>query len=308
MTKLIEWGKSHKVILLLGLIVLFLLFRDASPIPLSIGSRSWANRFGQPEIALPAAEMAVGMGGPSLGKVMSPLPPYGRDIAPTTISDRMVTKDTSLSLKVDDVAKMIADIESKSKEFGGYLIDSNLSVPEGASSGQISVRVPADKRAEALSAIKLLGIKVVSEYVVGQDVTDQYVDNGERLRILESTKSKFETILAEAKTVNDMLNVQQQLLSLQQQIDTIRGQQKFLEGSTSLSRITIYLSTDELALPYAPDTSWRPGVVFKEAVRSLILNVREAGTVLIWIAVYTPVWLVVLLIGYAIYRKRLAVK
>jgi hypothetical protein len=92
------------------------------------------------------------------------------------------------------------------------------------------------------------------------------------------------------KNVSDMLNVQRELLNVQQQIDAIKGQQAYLEGSAKLTRISVYLSTDELALPYAPDDSWRPSVVLKEAIRSLILNVRGILNALIWIAVFFPFW------------------
>jgi len=45
---------------------------------------------------------------------------------------------------------------------------------------------------------------------------------------------------------------------------------KYFEQSAKLTKITVYLSTDELSLPYAPTNQWRPLVIVKEAFRSLI--------------------------------------
>jgi len=214
-----------------------------------------------------------------------------REVAPSESTNRLVIQDTSLSLQVDNVESKIKEIESKTTEMGGFLINSNLSKPNGVGSGTISVRIPEGKRDEAMELFKVMAVKVVSENVSGTDVTDQYTDLQAQLEVLQKTKVKFEEILDKAYTVNDLMNVQQQLISLQQQINSVKGQQKYFEQSAKLSKITIYLSTDDLALPYAPTNEWRPAVVFKEAVRSLINNIRGLGNMLIWVAVFSPLWI-----------------
>lgn len=229
---------------------------------------------------------------------------YGRQVAPSESADRLVIQDTGLSLQVKDVVKTIDEIETKTKEYGGFLINSRLSKPEGAASGNISVRVPEDKRKEAMAAYKNMAVKVVSESVNGTDVTDQYTDLQARLDVLLKTKMKFEDILDRATAVKDLLDVQQQLISLQSQIDNVKGQQKYYEQSAKLSKITIYLSTDELALPYAPTNEWRPVVVFKEAVRSFVGAIRNIGNLIIWSVVYSPIIVPIFFVIRYIKRKR----
>jgi len=132
---------------------------------------------------------------------------------------------------------------------------------------------------------------VVSETVSGRDVTDEYVDIEARVATLLKTKAKFEEILAKAEKVQDILEVQRELINLQDQIDNFKGQQNYLEKSAQVSRVTIYLATDELALPYVPAEVWRPQVIFKQAVRSLIVVLRKMGTLIIWLGVYSVIWL-----------------
>lgn len=244
-------------------------------------------------------------GMPAMDSIARPsiLPPFPSQVPPTDEVNRMVIKDTSLSLKVKDVAHTVSEVERISVSLGGHLVNSHVSVPEGASTGTISVRVPSERRADALTQFKGLAVKVVSESVSGTDVTDQYVDYEERLRVLESTKAKFEAILEEARTVSEMLNVQRELLNLQSQIDQIKGQQQYLSQSAKLSHITLYVSTDELALPFSPDQPWRPAVVFKTAVRSLVMHLRGLASLLIWAVVYSPVWLTGLVLLYILRKK-----
>ena len=243
---------------------------------------------------------AVGFSAPA-AKMMN----FSSSVAPTESSNRIVIQDTSLSLQVKDVSAEIKTIETTTKGLGGFLVNSYLSKPDSAASGNITVRVPETKRAEAMESFKKLAVKVVSESVSGDDVTDQYVDLQAQLDVLTMTKLKYEDILRQAAKVSDLLEVQQQLTSLQQQIDSVKGQQKYYEQSAKLSKISIFLSTDELALPYAPTNEWRPAVVFKEAVRSMLSSLRGLGNLAIWSFVYIPIIVPILGIIW-IYKKRQA--
>lgn len=230
-----------------------------------------------------------------------------REAPPTESQDRLVIKNTNLSLVVKDVSKTISQIESLAKSFGGFLVDSSLNKPESAANGTITVRVPQDKLSEALNEYKNLAVKVVSESVYGQDVTDEYVDLEARLEVLNKTKTKFEEIMDKAYAVQDLLSVQRELINLQSQIDSIKGQQKYYTQSAKLSKITVYLSTDELALPYAPTNQWRPLVVIKQAVRSLIADFQHLANAIIWLVVYSPIWVPLFLL-FLFFKKRLKPK
>lgn len=243
-----------------------------------------------------------GFVGDSIG--MERTMPVAREVAPVENTDRLVVRDTSMSLQVKDVPEAINRIERLAVEKGGFLVDSSLSKPEGAASGNITVRVPENKRPEAMAEFRSLAVKVVSENVLGTDVTDQYVDNESRLEVLNKTKAKFEEIMARAVTVQDLLEVQRELINLQEQIDSLRGQQKYLEQTAKLTKITVYLSTDDLALPYTPDSSWRPAVVFKYAVRSLMVTLRKAGSLVIWLGVYSVVWVPIVGVGWMMKKRR----
>lgn len=228
---------------------------------------------------------------------------FRSEAAPVETKDRLVIKDTSMSLLVKNVPESISKVEETAKSFGGYLVDSYLSKPEESANGHITIRVPETKRSEALVAFKNLAVKVVSESVSGNDVTDEYVDLEARLAVLNKTKIKFEEIMDKAYSVNDLLNVQRELINLQSQIDSLKGQQKYYEQSAKLSKIMVYLSTDELSLPYAPDNSWRPAVVFRTAVRSLVSNLRSLANLIIWIVVYLPLFAPAVILFVFIRRK-----
>lgn len=231
------------------------------------------------------------------------MPPIYNEPTPTDSVDRMMVTDSSLSLLVTSVRDTIDKISTLAKESGGYLVNSNLSEPEGAATGNITIRVPSDKRDAVLVNIRAAGLRVVDEHTSGYDVTDQYTDIEAQLTTLRTTKTKFEGLLADATTVQDSLSVQRELMNLQRQIDSYVGQQKYLEGNAKLSRIAVSLSTDELSLPYAPEQPWRPQAVFRTAVRSLLGSLRGLVSILIWLGVYSPIPLVIALV-FSWYKRR----
>ncbi len=284
--------KRNWLVMVLAAVILVLLARQLTPIPLmTLGQRSGGSD--------------SGFGGVAESKIVSigMMPPVFQEPAPVSDVNRLVVTNTNISLKVNDVRKAIEGINSIATRLGGFMVDSSLNQPEEGASGNISIRIPASKLNEGLNEIRDLGVKVISENVVGTDVTAEFVDIEARLETLLKTKAKFEQIMAGASSINDLLNIQRELINLQSQIDSLRGQQKYLEQTARLSLVTVYLATDELALPYAPAASWRPSVIFKEAVRALISSLRGVGSAAIWITVYSVVWLPILLVFWWLKRR-----
>ncbi len=220
--------------------------------------------------------------------------------------NRVVIRESNLSLLVEDVEKTGDKIISYAKQSGGYMVDTSYTRPTESPFANITVRVPTEKLDEALVYFKSLSLKVTSENLVGTDVTDQYTDIQSRLDTLNQARAKFEEIMAKATSVDDIVNVQQQLMNIQEQIDSYKGQQKAIDENAKLTKIIVYLSTDELALPYTPDTTFRPAVIFKQAVRSLLNTLRLAGEGVIWLAVYSPAIIVVIVLyfGYKKLKKK----
>jgi hypothetical protein len=129
------------------------------------------------------------------------------------------------------------------------------------------------------------------------------VDVEKRITLLQKTMDKFQSILDQAKEISDITNLNQQIIYIQDQIDSLKGSQMALAKNAQLVRVTVYLSTDEISLPYAPDTSWRPDVIFKLAVRSLVTDLRGLGEKAIWVFVYAVIWLPILIVIWFVWRK-----
>jgi hypothetical protein len=205
---------------------------------------------------------------------------------------------------VSDVSASIEKFQQEAEDLGGYLVNYRTNNPTEAASGNITVRVPANSLKVFLGSLRNNAVKVVSENIDGRDVTDEYMDIESRLVTLRKTRDTFEGIMEKATNVDEILRVQQAIFNVQDQIDNLQGSLMYLDATSQSSLVTIYLSTDEFELPYTPDQPWRPSVVFKYAVRSLVGALRGLGTAAIWIGVYSVVWLPVLIVVYFLRKKR----
>lgn len=222
---------------------------------------------------------------------------------PTFNSDnRVVLKETNLSLLVKDVSKTSDQVIDYAKSLGGYMVSSTFNRPEEAPFATVTVRVPTGKLDEALKYLRGLAVKITSENLYGTDVTEQYVDIEARLGVLHQTQSKLNELLKNSTAVQDVLSVQRELSNIQSQIDDLMGQKKSIDQNAQLTKVTTYLSTDELALPYVPDKAFRPNLIFKQAVRSLVDTLRWLGEAAIWLVVYSVIWLP-LLAGIYYFKK-----
>ena len=247
------------------------------------------------------SDQSYSLGAPEAGisssKRIGIIPPLPDQAPPqTNVPDRLVVQESNLSLVVKNVRQSVDQIISKATEAGGYMVSSNLNQPEEAPFANVVVRIPADKLDQVLEYYRSLAIKVSSEYLQGYDVTDQYLDIETRLNRLRRTQAKFEQLLDQATNFDQILQAQREILSLQDQIDNYTGQQHYLEQTAKLAKLTLYLSTDELALPYSPSDTFRPLVTFKLAVRSLVLTVRSVIKLIIWMAVYGIIWIPAILL------------
>jgi hypothetical protein len=299
--KLINWLKSHKALTVLVLIVAYLgwqLFqsffgvnlRNSTVMPTNIGSGG-TGTYG----ALPAAGSLSGIDNPSFTMQKS------SDTTSST-AERMVVENSNLSLLVKDVRDTGDKILKYAKDSGGYMVTTSYSHPSESPYATITVRVPSKNFEDALNNFRSLAIKVTNENLVGTDVTQAYEDIQAELDTLEKTKSKFLGILDKAENVTDLLQVQREIINLQTQIDSLKGRRDAMKQEVEMTKITVYLSTDELSLPYTPDTKFRPQVIFKLAVRSLMNTLRVVGEAIIWVGVYSAIWIPAIVI-YLLYKR-----
>ena len=221
--------------------------------------------------------------------------------------ERLVIQNADLSIVVADPAAKMKSIEQMAENLKGYVVSSNLyqtntstnvKVPEG----QITIRVPVESLDEALDTIKSDVIEVQSENRSGQDVTKDYVDLQSRLKNLEATEAQLVKIMQDANKTEDVLNVFNQLTSIREQIEVVKGQIQYYEESAALSAINVRVIAEESVQPIEV-SGWKITGTARNAFQSLIDFAQGFVRFLIWLVILIiPAGLVILGLLWALWR------
>ena len=205
----------------------------------------------------------------------------------------MIIRTGSISIIVASTEETMSSISGLASGMEGWVVSSNLYQYGQANRGNITVRVPVAQFDAAMAQIKALALEVNSESSSGQDVTEEYVDLTARLTNLEATAARVRGFLDEAKDVEDALAVNQELSSLEAQIEQIKGRMKYLSQSAAFSTIEVEITPDILSRPIEI-VGWRPQGVAKEAVEDLVEFLQDLADFLIRFVIYALPQLLIL--------------
>jgi hypothetical protein len=215
-------------------------------------------------------------------------PPDTGSIAAPEVDERIVrTGSMDLSIRHGRFEDTWGDAQAVARAFGGYVIAASRSgAGDDARAGTITMRVPATRFDQAVDRLRQLsGAKVEQLDVSSQDVTQEFVDVQSRLRHDRIVEGRLVALLAQTKTVSEVLSVQSRLDQVQEQIEVERGRIQYLDKLTTMS--TIDISIHERAAAGATHEHGRSvlGQAWHDAGARLSANV--AG-VIVWIGGAIP--------------------
>lgn len=217
----------------------------------------------------PREEMAVESepGGAATGSVA-----YDTDSVDLQAAEpkKMIIYNAELSLVVKDSGVAQEEITAMVEGVDGYVSNSSsYSYSGGLRRITLTLRVPAEKFNETMSALREMAMEVTQENIGSQDVTQEYVDLESRLRALEAKADRLEELMEQAEDTEAVLAVYEQLSQTQIEIEQTKGRMQYLERSAAMATITVTLTPDELSQPIEV-AGWRPGGVAKESFQALI--------------------------------------
>ena len=201
----------------------------------------------------------------------------------------MIIRNATISLIVRDTAKAIDAITAAIESSGGYVSSSSIWRESDVLHGKLTLRVANGKLTTAMAAIRAAGVRVQSESISSEEVTQEYVDLASQVRNLEATEEELRQLLAtvreRAKKAADILEVHAQLMTIRGQIEQAKGRMRYLEQMTSYATINVELTPDAAATP-SIEPGWQPLASVKDATRSLTNAGKAFVTALIWLGVY----------------------
>jgi hypothetical protein len=212
-----------------------------------------------------------------------------------SIPQRAVIRNAGLRLRVRELEKSEGEVVRIVQGVGGYV--------EGTSSTDLAserpvltltARVPVDTFDDVLKRIEQLGVRL-SKTVTGEDVTEQLVDLDARLKIMRAQEETYTQLLQRAKDSAEMMQLHEQTMRLRTEIESLAARQKNLSQLAALSKIDITLEQSAQTAVPVGDPSWA-SEAWAASTSALMGAVRGIGTLLIWVVVFSPIWLPAILL------------
>lgn len=227
---------------------------------------------------------------------LQPLPP----------ADRMVIKNGSLSISVDDPESSLGDVDRLVKSEQGVIASQTVRSQGDQTFVNLVIQVPPDSFEDTLAKLRELrahGTHVLTDSVSSQDVTEQYVDLDAQYRNLQATRDAYQKLLDKATAVSDIITLTREVAALQTQMDQIKGRQNLLARQSAISTINLSLSPVGAPPLTGPRPLPKPIQAAQDAWQALLVGLQGVAVVLIWMAILLPLPAVVLGLGWVAYRR-----
>ena len=219
---------------------------------------------------------------------------------------RMIIMTVSMSMLVEDTDKTLQTLEEIVSGQKGYIADSRKWYANEQPYATITVRIPAAALDATMTQIRPLAIRVESENITGQDVTEEYTDLQARLRNLEATETELLALLTQVREnqgkAEDILAVYRELTTIRGEIESLKGRQQYLERMTALATIQIEIRPKAAPTAIIEPAAWSPVVTANRALRALVDVSKALASLAIYVIFLSPVVIVPAIVLWLIVR------
>lgn len=238
------------------------------------------------------------------GTAAAPVP-----AAPTADGARVV-KTGAIALVVEDgqVTPVLTQVQQLAQEFGGEVAVAKTEELGETPSGSVTLRVPVDDFEEVVARVRSLDAEVRSATTSGRDVTAEYADLETQIRTLTAARERFLEILSRARTIGDVLAVQQRVDDATGKIDRLEGQRRVLAAQSERATLEVVVTEDDDPIVARAKPDEGIGKAFSDAwdgfTSGIEALIRHSGRALVVLLVVAAGW-AVLRLGWRASRRRL---
>ncbi len=168
-----------------------------------------------------------------------PMPPV---VEENTQAEEKIIKNGSINFEVPNLENAKSRIDSIIRVFDAYYEQEQFNAYQNHKSYYLIIRLPGTKFEQLISMLENGISGLSSKNLSADNVTQEFVDLNIRLENKLAYIKQYRNILNSAKSVKDILDIQEKIRNLEEEIDATKGRLKYLNDRVSLSTLTIHIS------------------------------------------------------------------
>ncbi len=153
--------------------------------------------------------------------------------------DRKIVKTADLSIEVPKFGMYTTHLHQLVRAAGGYIAQEEQNESSYKIENTISIKVPVALFDDFVLGLSADSAKLISKKIVAQDVTMQLVDTKSRLETKKEVRQRYLELLRGAHSMKDILVVQNEINSLQEEMDGAAGRIAYLSHASAYSTINL---------------------------------------------------------------------
>lgn len=173
----------------------------------------------------------------------APAAKNNKQAAPAPIAnpdwDKKIVKTADLDVEVKNFLVFTDRLRQNVRQAGGYIAQERQTQSLATIENTVMVKVPVDRFEDLLLKMASDSDRLVEKRINSEDVTAEWVDTRTRLETKKEVRERYLELLKQARSMKDILAVQEEINNLQEEMDAAAGRIAYLGHSAAYSTINL---------------------------------------------------------------------
>jgi len=160
---------------------------------------------------------------------------------PTAIPQvaQQIIREGQAVFETSDLKKTKTWIESLVRSHKAYISNDEQYKGSDRIEQRVTLRIPADRFDAFLGDLEKGVVRFDSKSITATDVTEEFIDISQRLKVKKATEERYIALLAKAASVRDVLETEKYISEVRSEIESLEGRLKYLRNRIGLSTLTL---------------------------------------------------------------------
>ena len=153
--------------------------------------------------------------------------------------NRKIIRTAEIYMEVDDYPASQKQLRELIEQYKAYVASESEQKTDYRIQNQFVIRLEPDRLDAFVGGLEGIASNVDNKRINAKEVTREYIDLETRLNSKREVVKRYETLLQSARTVEDILEIEEKLRLLVEEIESVEGQLRYLSNQVQWSTVNL---------------------------------------------------------------------